>query len=308
MHSQSKTAKILEKMNLSETLSADFIDDQYRKWKSDPSSLSDDWQFFFKGFELAGAAGPADADPEQALRQANVGELIRRYRDLGHLLACMDPLSACPTSHPLLDLDAFGLDVSDLDRAFAAPGLIEQTAAPLKEIVGRLKQTYCHSIGVEYMHLQDPDERRWLQARMEPEKNQAELTAAERVDILNKLSAASLFEGFLNKKYVGVTRFSLEGGEALIPFLDVLRRRAVESGCREIIFGMAHRGRLNVLRNILEKPAEEIFSEFESCYDPQDLVGSGDVKYHIGYLTEHKMADGTSLSLYLVSNPSSELA
>jgi 2-oxoglutarate dehydrogenase E1 component len=139
---------------------------------------------------------------------------------------------------------------------------------------------------------------------MEPEKNQAELTAAERVDILNKLSAASLFEGFLNKKYVGVTRFSLEGGEALIPFLDVMRRRAVESGCREIIFGMAHRGRLNVLRNILEKPAEEIFSEFESCYDPQDLVGSGDVKYHIGYLTEHKMADGTSLSLYLVSNPS----
>ena len=291
-------------MNLSETLSADFIDAQYRKWKSDPSSLSDDWQFFFKGFELAGAAGPADGDPEQALRQANVGELIRRYRDIGHLLACMDPLSACPTSHPLLDLDAFGLDVSDLDRAFAAPGLIEQTAAPLKEIVGRLKQTYCHSIGVEYMHLQDPDERRWLQARMEPEKNQAELTAAERVDIFNKLSAASLFEGFLNKKYVGVTRFSLEGGEALIPFLDVLRRRAVESGCREIIFGMAHRGRLNVLRNILEKPAEEIFSEFESCYDPQDLVGSGDVKYHIGYLTEHKMADGTSLSLYLVSNPS----
>ncbi len=291
-------------MNLSETLSADFIDAQYRKWRSDPSSLSDDWQFFFRGFELAGAAGPADVDPEQALRQANVGELIRRYRDIGHLLACMDPLSACPTSHPLLDLDAFGLDVSDLDRAFAAPGLIEQTAAPLKEIVGRLKQTYCHSIGVEYMHLQDPDERRWLQSRMEPVKNQVELTTAERVDIFKKLSAASLFEGFLNKKYVGVTRFSLEGGEALIPFLDILRRRAVESGCREIIFGMAHRGRLNVLRNILEKPAEEIFAEFESCYDPQDLVGSGDVKYHIGYLTEHKMADGTSLSLYLVSNPS----
>ncbi|WP_372682372.1 2-oxoglutarate dehydrogenase E1 component [Desulfosarcina sp.] len=291
-------------MNLSETLSADFIDAQYRKWKSDPSSLSDDWQFFFRGFELAGAAGPADVDPDQALRQANVGELIRRYRDIGHLLACMDPLSACPTAHPLLELDAFGLDVSDLDRTFAAPGLIDKAAAPLKEIVGRLKQTYCHSVGVEYMHLQDPDERRWLQARMEPVKNQAELTADERVETLKKLSAASLFEGFLNKKYVGVTRFSLEGGEALIPFLDVLRRRAVEFGCREIIFGMAHRGRLNVLRNILEKPAEEIFSEFESCYDPQDLVGSGDVKYHIGYLTEHNMADGTSISLYLVSNPS----
>ncbi len=291
-------------MNLSETLSADFIDAQYRKWKSDPLSLSDDWQFFFKGFELAGMAGPADTDPEQALRQAKVGALIHRYRDIGHLLACMDPLSACPISHPLLDLDAFGLEASDLERAFAAPDLIEANAAPLREIVERLKQTYCHSIGVEYMHLQDPEERAWLRMRMEPTKNRSALTAAERVALYEKLSAASLFEGFLNKRYVGVTRFSLEGGEALIPFLDVLRRRAVEAGCREIILGMAHRGRLNVLKNILEKPAEEIFSEFESCYDPQDLVGSGDVKYHIGYLTSHKLADGSSVSLHLVSNPS----
>jgi 2-oxoglutarate dehydrogenase E1 component len=216
----------------------------------------------------------------------------------------MDPLSACPTAHPLLDLDAFGLDTADLDRLFAAPGLIEPGPAPLKEILGRLKQTYCHSIGVEYMHLQDPDERRWLQERMEPAKNRADFTVAERIGLLKKLTAASLFEMYLNKKYVGVTRFSLDGGEALIPFLDVMRRRAVEAGCREIILGMAHRGRLNVLCNILGKPAEEIFSEFESCYDPQDLVGSGDVKYHIGYLTEHRMADGTPLSLYLVSNPS----
>lgn len=291
-------------MNLSETLSADYIDIQYRKYKSDPSSLSDDWRFFFKGFELAGAAGPADVDPEQALRQARVGALIHRYRDIGHLLACMDPLSACPMSHPLLDLDAFGLEMSDLDRAFAAPGLIEPASVPLKEIVGQLKQTYCRSIGVEYMHLQDPEERRWLQARMEPARNRADLPADERIRLLKKLTDASLFEMFLNKKYVGVTRFSLEGGEALIPFLDVLRRRAVDSGCREIIIGMAHRGRLNVLKNILEKPAEEIFSEFESCYDPQDLVGSGDVKYHIGYLTEHRLDDGTPLSLCLVSNPS----
>ncbi|MGD8700837.1 MAG: 2-oxoglutarate dehydrogenase E1 component [Desulfosarcina sp.] len=291
-------------MNLSENLSADYIDGQYRKWKSDPASLSDDWQFFFKGFEMAGISGPADADPQQALRQASVGALIHRYRDIGHLLACMDPLSACPTAHPLLDLDAFGLDVSDMERAFAAPGLIDRDSVPLKEIVSRLKQTYCHSVGVEYMHLQDPDERRWLQSRMEPVNNRPDLTAVERIELLEKLTAASLFEGFLNKKYVGVTRFSLEGGEALIPFLDVLRRRSAEAGCREIILGMAHRGRLNVLRNILEKPAEEIFSEFESCYDPQDLVGSGDVKYHIGYLTEFPMADGGSVSMHLVSNPS----
>jgi 2-oxoglutarate dehydrogenase E1 component len=291
-------------MNLSENLSADFIDAQYRKWKSDPSSLPDDWQFFFKGFEMAGAVGPSDADPRQAMRQARVGALIHRYRDIGHLLACMDPLSACPTAHPLLDLEAFGLEMADMDRAFAAPGLIDQSSAPLKQIVGTLKETYCHSIGVEYMHLQDPDERSWLQARMEPVRNRAELSAAERVDLLKKLTEASLFEMFLNKKYVGVTRFSLEGGEALIPFLHILRQRSAASGCREIILGMAHRGRLNVLRNILEKPAEEIFSEFESCYDPQDLVGSGDVKYHIGYLTDQQLDDNIALSMYLVSNPS----
>ena len=291
-------------MNLSQTLSADFIDAQHRRWKSDPTSLSSDWQFFFKGFELAGSAGPADADPEQALRQARVGALIRRYRDIGHLLACMDPLAACPVSHPLLDLDAFGLEASDLDRTFAAPDLIEQTSAPLKVILERLKQTYCRSVGVEYMHLQDPDERRWLQTRMESVKNQADLTTAERIELLNQLMGASLFEAFLNKKYVGVTRFSLEGGETLIPLLGVLRRRSVAAGCREIILGMAHRGRLNVLRNIFEKPAEEIFAEFESCYDPQDLVGSGDVKYHIGYLTEQQMDEGTTLLMCLVSNPS----
>ena len=264
-------------MNLTQDLSADFIDAQYRKWKSDPASLPDDWQFFFKGFELAGAAGPAAVDSQAAMRQAAVEALIHRFRDIGHLLACMDPLSACPITHPLLDLEAFGMHDSDLERVFVAPGLIDQESATLKDIVGRLKQTYCHSIGVEYMHLQDPDERRWLQARMEPVNNRTALTATERVDLLRQLTAATLFEMFLNKKYVGVTRFSLEGGEALIPLLDVLRRRSAESGCREIIIGMAHRGRLNVLKNILEKPVEEIFSEFESCYDPQELVGSGDV-------------------------------
>jgi 2-oxoglutarate dehydrogenase E1 component len=291
-------------MNLSQTMSVDFIDAQYRKWKSDPSSLSEDWQYFFKGFELAGAVGPAKADTGQALQQARVGALIYRYRDIGHLLACMDPLSACPTSHPLLDLEAFGLGTADLDLVFAAPDLMDQASAPLKAIVSQLKETYCRSIGVEYMHLQDPEERRWLQQRMEPMRNRPDLSAAEKTDLLQKLISASQFEAFLNKKYVGVTRFSLEGGEALIPLLDVVRRRAVGSGCREIIFGMAHRGRLNVLSNILEKPAAEIFSEFESCYDPQDLVGSGDVKYHIGYHAEYKMEDGTPLELCLVSNPS----
>jgi len=291
-------------MNLSETLSAEFIDAQYRKWQLDPSSLADDWQFFFKGFELAGAAGPADTDPAQAMRQARVMTLIHRYRDIGHLLACMDPLSACPTSHPLLELDRFDLELSDLNRSFAAPGLIKQSSATLKSIIALLKQTYCHSIGVEYMHIQDPDELRWLQERMEPVQNKADLTVDERKELLQLLSEATFFETFLNKKYVGVTRFSLEGGESLIPLLEEIFQKSSENGCREVILGMAHRGRLNVLRNVFGKPPEEIFSEFESCYDPQDLVGSGDVKYHNGFLTHRKIADGKTLLLYMVSNPS----
>ena len=291
-------------MNLSQTLSADFIDAQYRQWKADPSSLPKDWQAFFKGFEMAGAAGPAACDPDQALRQAKVGALIHRYRSIGHLLACMDPLSACPTSHPLLELEAFGFETADLERDFAAPGLLDQPAAPLKSIIGKLKQTYCHDIGVEYMHLQDPDEKEWLRARMENSGNRTELSPDRRLRLLEKLSAAGLFEGFLNKKYVGVTRFSLEGGEALIPLLDEVLLRAANDGCREVILGMAHRGRLNVLRNILDKPAEEIFAEFENCYDPQDLTGSGDVKYHNGYLATTTLADGSEITVYMVSNPS----
>ena len=222
-------------MNLSETLSADFIDAQHRKWRSDPASLPSDWQYFFKGFEMAGAVGPADADPDQALRQSRVGALIHRYRDIGHLLACMDPLSACPTAHPLLDLETVGLEASDMERRFAAPDLIEQGSASLKTILGRLKQTYCHSIGVEYMHLQDPDERRWLQARMEPSGNRTVLPAEARIELLRQLIAASTFEAFLNKKYVGVTRFSLEGGEALIPLLNTVCRQSRDAGCRELM-------------------------------------------------------------------------
>ncbi len=291
-------------MNFSQILSAEFIDTQYHRWKSDPSSLPKDWQAFFKGFEMAGAAGPAVCDPDQALRQTMVGALIHRYRSLGHLLACMDPLSACPTSHPLLELEAFGLEENDLTRDFAAPGLIDQPAAPLKTIITKLKQTYCHSIGAEYMHLQDPEEQEWLRARMENSGNRIELAPDERVQLLEKLSAAGLFEGFLNKKYVGVTRFSLEGGEALIPLLDEVLARAARDGCREVILGMAHRGRLNVLRNIFDKPSEEIFAEFENCYDPQDLIGSGDVKYHNGYLATPKTSNGGEITIYMVSNPS----
>jgi 2-oxoglutarate dehydrogenase E1 component len=290
-------------MDLPETWNADFIDAQYKLWKTDPQKVTRDWQFFFQGFELAVSgevktAGPADED------QCRVQALIYRYRDIGHLLACLDPLAACPTEHPLLDLEAFNLSPEDLDREFKERSFSKSGRAPLRDIIRALKETYCRSIGVEFMHLQDPAERSWLLDRMEPVRNRPETDNSLKRRILEKLMQAALFEQFLNKKYVAVTRFSLEGGDALIPALDILVDQVIRRGCREIILGMAHRGRLNVQAHILNRPYEEIFSEFESCYNPEDLVGSGDVKYHHGYLNDIRTAGEHSLRMLLMNNPS----
>ena len=294
-------------MNTFETYNADFIEDQYGRWRKDPQSVSADWQHFFKGFDMGRAAGVPDEgawDEDHMLRQARVEALKYRYRDMGHLLACMDPLEACPIDHPLLTLGAFGLTVDDLETPFFTRRFAADRMAPLKDIVQALKETYCRSVGVEYMHLQDPEERRWLQERMEPVRNHPEIEPAARRRILERLLRAALFEKVLNRKYVGVTRFSLEGGDGLIPMLDDLVNHAAENGGQEIILGMAHRGRLNVQTHILGKSYEDIFSEFEHCYDPEALVGAGDVKYHNGYLADLTTRGGHPQRVYLVNNPS----
>ncbi|MFO7554361.1 MAG: 2-oxoglutarate dehydrogenase E1 component [Desulfobacterales bacterium] len=294
-------------MDLSETLSKDYIDSQYEQWKVDPDSVSRDWRFFFEGFEIGhGTDRKADAvyDEKQGLKQARVEDLIRRYREIGHLLACLDPLTACPTDHPLLNLSAFDLTPEDLDAKFYAKDLIQNDRASLKDIVNALKETYCRSIGVEFMHLQDPQERKWLQDRMEPVRNRSDLKADDKLRIMEKLYQATLFEQFLHKKYLGQTRFSLEGAEAVVPILDVFADRAASQGSREIILGMSHRGRLNIQANILNKSFEEIFAEFESCYDPYEVFGAGDVKYHNGYLADIKTRRGEPLRFFLVNNPS----
>jgi 2-oxoglutarate dehydrogenase E1 component len=294
-------------MNFTAAWNADYIDAQYERWKSDPQSLSREWQFFFEGFELAasGLKPPAEAVGEDRLRmQAWVQALIYRYRDLGHLMACLDPLAACPTDHPLLNLAAFNLTAQDLERQFYAHRLAASDWLPLGEIIQALKETYCHSIGVEFMHLQDPGERRWLIDRMEPARNHLPLEASAKRRILEKLFQAALFEQFINKKYLAVTRFSLEGGDAIIPALDSLVGHVAQKGCSEVTLGMAHRGRLNVQAHILNKPYEDIFGEFENCYDPDDLTGSGDVKYHNGYLADIKTPAEQRLRIFLMNNPS----
>jgi 2-oxoglutarate dehydrogenase E1 component len=294
-------------MELSHTWNADYIDEQYQRWKSDPAQVSREWQWFFSGFELGtlpGREAAAICDLRQVLQQARVMDLIHRFRDVGHLLACLDPLSACPTDHPLLNLAAFHLSDEDLEGRFYADGLFADERTTLRDIIGALRETYCRAVGVEYMHLQDPGERRWLQERMEPVRNRPDLDRAARLRILLKLTEATIFEHFLHTRYVGQKRFSAEGAEGLVAMLDVLVRYAGAHGCREILLGMSHRGRLNVQVNVFGKPYEDVFCEFEGSYDPDSLVGSGDVKYHKGYMADLVTTVGEPLRMLLVDNPS----
>jgi 2-oxoglutarate dehydrogenase E1 component len=294
-------------MNFSLGLNAEFIDSQYEKWVANPESVSREWQIFFEGFNLAGSLERVSTglcDRSELLRQCNVQELIYRYRDLGHLMACLDPLAECPTEHRLLNFRGFGLSEVDMDRRFHAPPTLFKDEATLGDIVGALRDTYCRSIGVEYLHLQDPDERLWLQERMEPIRNRPRLEAEEKLLIYNKLCQATLFEQFLHTRYVGQKRFSLEGAEVIIPMLDTLVRYAWQNGCREILMGTAHRGRLNTQVNVLNKLYEHVFCEFEDHYDPESVYGSGDVKYHRGYMADLEIGDGEPLRVYLPNNPS----
>jgi 2-oxoglutarate dehydrogenase E1 component len=291
-------------MKIPESLNLNYLDEQYQRYRADPQSVGREWRVFFYGFEIAEQRGRAATEGPDGLQSMQVAQLIQRYRDLGHLLACLDPLSACPTSHPLLALDNFGFSRDDLSKRFATPQFPFAPECSLEQILEILKQTYSRSTGVEYMHLQDPDERAWLQDRMEPVRNRLQPDARTQKRILDKLVRTAALERFLNKKYQAVTRFSLEGGDALIPMLDALFIRLSQLGTQEVILGMAHRGRLNVQANLLQKPAEEIFAEFETCYDADQLIGDGDVKYHNGYLADIDLPDGDGLRAFLVNNPS----
>jgi 2-oxoglutarate dehydrogenase E1 component len=211
---------------------------------------------------------------------------------------------ACPIEHPLLTLPAFDLVEEDLERHFFVPPTFKAEQMTLRQIIGVLRETYCRSTGVEYMHLQDPAERRWLQERMEPIRNRPVLGKDVQLRILNKLQQATLFDQFLHTRYMGQKRFSIEGAEVIVAMLDALFDHEAEQGCREIILGMAHRGRLNVQTNVLDKLYEAVFCQFEDSYDPGSLVGSGDVKYHMGYLAALKTRHGRDLRVLMTPNAS----
>ncbi len=237
-------------------------------------------------------------------KQASILQLIRAYRVRGHLQADINPLGYHWTYHPELDPGTYGLTLWDLDRKFITGGLGGKDILPLRDSLDILRQTYTRKIGIEFMHISDPMERVWLQERIEPIRNAEPLSSGAERRILHKLNAAEAFERFLHTKYVGHKRFSLEGAETLIPILDTVLSDAAEQGVHEVVIGMAHRGRLNVLANILNKPYEAIFSEFEGSIDPSTTQGSGDVKYHLGARGTHTSPDGAEIRLTLASNPS----
>ncbi len=237
-------------------------------------------------------------------REAGVLQLINAYRVRGHILADLDPLEYKVGQHAELNPAYYGLTIWDLDREFVCGGLCKQETASLRTILDTLRETYCGRIGPEYMHIQEPKQKRWLQDRMEPSRNAAPLDGATKRRILMKLNDAEAFERFLHTKYVGHKRFSLEGAETVIPMLDHLLNEAAEAGVEEVVLGMAHRGRLNVLASVMGKSYERIFNEFEGDIDPNTTQGSGDVKYHLGAEGTHVSPSDIEVKLTLASNPS----
>jgi len=237
-------------------------------------------------------------------KQAQVMVLIRVFRVLGHLQADINPLQNNWTYHPELDPAKYGLTVWDLDREFVTGGLGGKDILPLRDILNILRETYTRRIGVCYMHISSLIEKRWLQEKIEPLRNSDELTVDDQQRILLKLNKAEAFERFLHTRFIGHKRFSLEGGESIVPMLDVIVSDAAEQGAQEIYIGMAHRGRLNILANIIGKSYESIFSEFEGNLNPDTIYGSGDVKYHLGSQGVYETSNGANIQLTLASNPS----
>jgi 2-oxoglutarate dehydrogenase E1 component len=314
---------------LPNSVSLEFIEALYADYLRDPESVSPDWRQYFQGlsegngfsktqsltptfkswsiFNPPGPGGNGAAAAEEAkvaVLQERVDQLIRNYRVRGHMTAQLDPLGMPRATPPELDLEYYGFTEEDLDRRFACEAMCGGNTLTLGEIVERLRNTYCRSIGVQFMHIDDSFVRHWLQERMESSGNHLNLSREEQIRILTRLTDAVIFEEFIHKKFIGAKSFSLEGAESLIPLLDLAIERAGDHGIDEIVLAMAHRGRLNVLANIMAKNPRQIFREFADL-DPDLYVhGRGDVKYHLGYSSDWQTAAGRKIHLSLCFNPS----
>lgn len=245
----------------------------------------------------------AATSPEaEAAKPALIAEVIHAYRSRGHLMADVDPLSSRPRKHPDLDIQTHGLTLWDLDRVYATGGFAGRDRQKVREVLARLRDAYCRTMGVEYMHIADRTQRAWMQSRLESPYSKP--THDDHMQVLRRLNSAEAFESFLQTKFVGQKRFSLEGGESLIPLLDAILSSAASAGLAEVCIGMAHRGRLNVLANLAGKSYGQIFREFEGNPDLRTGAGSGDVKYHLGTDGVFTAETGETIPVYLAANPS----
>ena len=309
-----------------------FMEGLYEDYLRDPDSVSAEWVAYFQSFNgsttpgippklsptfqprsIFNPAGGNGGGPSSAVAQDSIDYisglqhkvdlLIRNYRVRGHQLALQGAIGVPAQKHPELELSYHDLDEVALDYEFAAPTLSPNGPITLREIISSLQDTYCRSIGVQYMHLDDLETRDWLQSWMESTRNRLAMERDSQIRILTKLTDATIFEEFIQRKYPGAKSFSLEGAESLIPLLDLCIERAGDQNVEEIVFGMAHRGRLNVLANIMGKDPTQIFREYEDK-DPDAYTGRGDVKYHLGYHSDWQTAAGRKVHLALMFNPS----
>jgi 2-oxoglutarate dehydrogenase E1 component len=302
------------------TLNLSFLEGLYADYLRDRESVLPEWRDYFdrlgngdgatpklgpsfRPFSLFNPPSARPVDGVLEAKQERVDQLIRAYRFRGHMIARINPLGFPRSYPPELDPKFYGFTPADMDQVFSCETLVPHGRLTLAQILDRLWNTYCRSIGVEYMHIDAPSVRQWLQERMEWTQNRLELSREEQIRILTRLTDAASFEEFVRKKFVGAKSFSLEGSESLIPLLALAIERAGEQGVREIVLGMAHRGRLNVLANIMGKNPRRIFREFADT-DAKLFVGGGDVKYHLGHSTDWQTSGGQKIHLSLCFNPS----
>jgi 2-oxoglutarate dehydrogenase E1 component len=299
----------MDKLSYLSNADSAYIDSLYQAYLEDPEAVDFGWQKFFEGFDFGqqvSGSEPVLSSPEHVLKEINVLNMINGYRDRGHLFTETNPVRERRKYFPGKELETFGLTESDMDTVFNAGVEVGLGPAKLREIRQLIEETYCRSIGAEFKYIRSPEKIKWLQDRMESELNTPRFSTETKKRILKKLNEAVVFENFLGTKFLGQKRFSLEGAESLIPALDSVIEKGADLGIQEFVIGMAHRGRLNVLTNILGKSYESIFSEFEGktyIEDAEQDFG-GDVKYHLGYSTDITTTNNKEVHLSLVPNPS----
>ncbi len=298
----------MDKLTYLSNADSGYVDSLYQAYKEDPSSVDVSWQKFFEGFDFGqtGAVAVTTETPEQALKEINVLNMINGYRDRGHLFTETNPVRERRKYFPGKELETFGLSEADLETVFNAGVEVGLGPAKLKDIRQLIEDTYCRSIGAQFRYIRNPEKIKFLQDRMEAERNKPSFSIDNKKRILKKLNEAVIFESFLGTKFLGQKRFSLEGAESLIPALDSVIQTGSALGIEEFVLGMAHRGRLNVLSNIMGKSYKTIFSEFEGKMyetDPEIPFG-GDVKYHLGFSSDISSQDGKNVHLSLAPNPS----